>query len=139
VNKIADHFTDLFVENTQREVMGDPVNPKTTIGPLVSKDARDGLKRQVEDAKSKGGRVLRGGTAGEGEGYFYEPTIVTRVNHDMDIVREEVFGPAAPIMVVNSEEEAIREANNSEFGLGASIWTDLKGSEFSFAPAMLKY
>jgi acyl-CoA reductase-like NAD-dependent aldehyde dehydrogenase len=139
VSKIADHFTDLFVENTQREVMGDPMNPKTTIGPLVSKDARDGLQRQVEDAKSKGGRVLRGGTAGEGEGYFYEPTIVTRVNHDMDIVREEVFGPAAPIMVVNSEEEAIREANNSEFGLGASIWTDLKGSEFSFAPAMLKY
>jgi acyl-CoA reductase-like NAD-dependent aldehyde dehydrogenase len=124
VSKTADQFTDLFVEDTQKQVMGDPMKPKTSIGPLVSKDARDGLKKQVDDAKSKGGRVLTGGTVGEGEGYFYEPTIITNVSHYMDIVREEVFGPAAPIIVVNSEEEAIREANDSEFGLGASIWTD---------------
>jgi acyl-CoA reductase-like NAD-dependent aldehyde dehydrogenase len=58
------------------------------------------------------------------DGYFYEPTIVSNVSHEMEMVREEVFGPAAPIIVVENEEQAIREANNSEFGLGASIWTN---------------
>jgi succinyl-CoA reductase len=82
------------------------------------------LSKQVEDAKTKGGRVLTGGKTISGEGYFYEPTIISNVNEMMDIVKEEVFGPAAPIIVVNNEEEAIREANNTEFGLGASIWTN---------------
>ena len=76
------------------------------------------------DAKHRGGRVLIGGRLINREGFFYEPTIISNVNHDMDVVREEVFGPAAPIIVVNNEEEAIMEANNSEFGLGASIWTN---------------
>jgi succinyl-CoA reductase len=82
------------------------------------------LSKQVEDAKTKGGRVLTGGKTISGEGYFYEPTIISNVNEMMDVVKEEVFGPAAPIIVVNNEEEAIREANNTEFGLGASIWTN---------------
>jgi succinate-semialdehyde dehydrogenase/glutarate-semialdehyde dehydrogenase/succinyl-CoA reductase len=67
--------------------------------------------------------VLTGGRPVNRDGYFYEPTIISNVNHDMEVVREEVFGPAAPVIVVSSEEEAVREANNSEFGLGASIWT----------------
>jgi acyl-CoA reductase-like NAD-dependent aldehyde dehydrogenase len=124
VREIADKFTKLFVENTQAEVVGDPLDSKTTIGPLVRDSQRQALAKQVDDAKHRGARVLIGGRPINREGFFYEPTIISNVNHSMEVVREEVFGPAAPIIVVNDEEEAIREANNSEFGLGASIWTN---------------
>ena len=100
------------------------MDPKTTVGPLVRENQRQTLSVQVQDAKSKEGKILTGGNSIQGEGYFFEPTIVSNVKHSMKIVREEVFGPAAPIIVVNNEEEAVAEANNSEFGLGASIWTN---------------
>ncbi len=124
VKEIADKFTKLFVENTQAEVVGDPLDSKTTVGPLVRDSQRQALAKQVDDARGKGGRVLTGGQSIKRDGFFYEPTIISNVNHEMEVVREEVFGPAAPVIVVNNEEEAIREANNSEFGLGASIWTN---------------
>ena len=124
VKEVADKFTKLFVENTQAEVVGDPLDSKTTVGPLVRDTQRQALAKQVEDARGKGGRILTGGQPIRREGFFYEPTIISNVNHEMEIVKEEVFGPAAPVIVVNSEEEAIREANDSEFGLGASIWTN---------------
>jgi len=124
VKEVADKFTKLFVENTQAEVVGDPLDSKTTVGPLVRDSQRQALAKQVDDARGKGGRVLTGGQPVKRDGFFYEPTIISNVNHEMEVVREEVFGPAAPVIVVNNEEEAIREANNSEFGLGASIWTN---------------
>src|ERR687886_543082 len=124
VKEIADKFTNLFVENTEAEVVGNPLDSKTTVGPLVRDSQRHALAKQVDDAKERGAILLVGGRPINREGFFYEPTIISNVNHSMDVVREEVFGPAAPIIVVNNEEEAIREANNSEFGLGASIWTN---------------
>jgi acyl-CoA reductase-like NAD-dependent aldehyde dehydrogenase len=124
VKEVADRFTKLFVENTKAEVVGDPLDPKTTVGPLVRDSQRQALAKQVNDARDKGGKILTGGKPLDGSGFFYEPTIISDVNHEMDVVREEVFGPAAPVIVVDSAEEAIREANNSEFGLGASIWTN---------------
>jgi acyl-CoA reductase-like NAD-dependent aldehyde dehydrogenase len=124
VKEVADKFTKLFVENTEAEEVGDPMDPKTTVGPLVRDSQRKALSVQVEDAKNKEGKILTGGNTIGGEGYFYEPTIVSNVTQDMKIIREEVFGPAAPIIIVNNEEEAVKEANNSEFGLGASIWTN---------------
>jgi acyl-CoA reductase-like NAD-dependent aldehyde dehydrogenase len=124
VKEVAEKFTKLFVENTQAEVMGDPLDSKTTVGPLVRDSQRQALAKQVEDARSKGGRILAGGQPVKRDGFFYEPTIISNVNHEMEVVKEEVFGPAAPIIIVNNEEEAVREANNSEFGLGASIWTN---------------
>ena len=124
VKEVADKFTKLFVENTQSEVLGDPLDSKTTVGPLVRDSQRQALAKQVEDARGKGGRVLTGGQSVKRDGFFYEPTIISDVNHEMEVVRQEVFGPAAPVIVVSNEEEAIREANNSEFGLGASIWTN---------------
>jgi acyl-CoA reductase-like NAD-dependent aldehyde dehydrogenase len=123
VKEVADKFSKLFTENVEAEVVGDPMNSKTTVGPLVRDSQRRTLMNQVEDAKSKGGKILTGGKLVAGDGYFYEPTIVSNVNHKMVILNEEVFGPAAPIIVVDNEVDAIREANNSEFGLGASIWT----------------
>jgi succinate-semialdehyde dehydrogenase/glutarate-semialdehyde dehydrogenase/succinyl-CoA reductase len=75
------------------------------------------------DAKEKGAEILLGGSKIEGKGYFYQPTILTNVKPNMRIAREETFGPVAPITVVENESEAIRLANDIEFGLGASIWT----------------
>jgi aldehyde dehydrogenase len=123
VKEVADKFSKLFTENVEAEVVGDPMNSKTTVGPLVRESQRRTLMNQVDDAKSKGGKILTGGKLVAGDGYFYEPTIVSNVNHKMVILSEEVFGPAAPIIVVDNETDAIWEANNSEFGLGASIWT----------------
>jgi len=124
VKEVAEKFTTLFVENTQAEVVGDPLDSKTTVGPLVRDSQRQALAKQVDDARGKGGKVLTGGHSIQRDGFFYAPTIISNVNHEMEVVREEVFGPAAPVIVVANEEEAIREANNSEFGLGASIWTN---------------
>jgi len=123
VKEVADKFSKLFTEYIEAEVVGDPMNSKTTVGPLVRESQRRTLTNQVEDAKSKGGKILTGGKLVAGDGYFYEPTLVSNVNHKMVILSEEVFGPAAPIIVVDNETDAIWEANNSEFGLGASIWT----------------
>jgi acyl-CoA reductase-like NAD-dependent aldehyde dehydrogenase len=124
VKGVADKFIKLFVENTEAEVVGDPMDSKTTVGPLVRESQRQALSAQVEDARNNGANILTGGNPIEGDGYFYEPTILGDVKHEMKVVREEVFGPAAPVIVVEGEEEAIAEANNSEFGLGASIWTN---------------
>jgi succinyl-CoA reductase len=123
VKEIADKFTKLFVQHTEKEIVGDPMDSKTTVGPLVRETQRQVLIRQVEDAKSKDAKILLGGNIIDGDGYYYEPTLISSVNHEMDVLREEVFGPAAPIIIVENEAEAIVEANNSEFGLGASIWT----------------
>src|SRR5688572_6150293 len=124
VEEVVEKFTKLFVENTQAEIVGDPLDSKTTVGPLVRDSQRQALAKQVDDAKHKGGKILTGGGRVERDGYFYAPTIISNVNHEMEIVKEEVFGPAAPIIVVENEQQAIMEANNSEFGLGASIWTN---------------
>ena len=124
VKDIVEKFTKLFVEETESEVVGEPMDSKTTVGPLVRESQREALAKQVDDAKTKGASILTGGNSIKRDGFFYEPTIVSQVDHGMKIIKEEVFGPAAPIIVVNNEEEAIREANNSEFGLGASIWTN---------------
>jgi succinyl-CoA reductase len=124
VKDVAEKFVRLLVENIKGEVVGDPMNSKTTVGPLVRETQRDTLIRQVEDAKSKAGKLLCGGNSIESDGYFYEPTVIYDVNHEMDILKEEVFGPVAPIVVVENESEAIWEANNSDFGLGTSIWTN---------------
>ena len=123
VKEIADKFTRLFVQKTKEEIVGDPMDTKTTVGPLVRENQRQALIRQVADAKSKNAEILLGGRIVEGTGYYYEPTVISNVNHQMEVLREEVFGPVAPIIVVENEIEAITVANNSEFGLGASIWT----------------
>jgi aldehyde dehydrogenase len=123
VKDVAGKFVRLL-ENIKGEVVGDPMNSKTTVGPLVRETQRDTIIRQVEDAKPKGGKLLCGGNLIEGDGYFYEPALIYDVNHEMDILKEEVFGPVAPVVVVENESEAIWEANNSDFRLGASIWTN---------------
>jgi len=120
---ISKDFIELFIKKTSRLKVGDPTSIETDVGPLSSKEGLETISGIVEDAKEKGAEILLGGSKIEGNGNFYQPTILTNVKPNMRIAREETFGPVAPITVVENESEAIRLANDIEFGLGASIWT----------------
>jgi len=120
---IADEFIELFIKKASELKVGDPMSIETDIGPLSSKDGLETISGIVEDAKEKGAEILLGGSEIDGEGYFYKPTILTNVKPNMRIAQEETFGPVAPITIVENESEAVKFANDSEFGLGASIWT----------------
>ena len=120
---IADEFIELFIKKASQLKIGDPMSIETDIGPLSSKDGLETISGIVEDAKEKGAEILLGGSEIEGNGYFYKPTILRNVKSNMRIAQEETFGPVAPITIVENESEAVKLANESEFGLGASIWT----------------
>ena len=120
---VADEFIELFIKKTSQLKVGNPMSIETDVGPISSNDGLDTISGIVEDAKKKGAEILLGGTEMEGEGFFYKPTILTNIKPDMRIAKEETFGPVAPITIVENESEAIKLANESEFGLGASIWT----------------
>jgi acyl-CoA reductase-like NAD-dependent aldehyde dehydrogenase len=117
---VAEEFTKKFVEHAARLKVGDPGKDDTVIGPLINKYQLDLLKGQVEDAVKKGAKVMCGGKA---EGLCYYPTVLTNVTRDMRVYNEETFGPVAPVIVVDSAEEAIEIANGSPFGLSAGIFT----------------
>jgi len=120
---IAKDFIELFIKKTSQLKIGDPTDMETDIGPISSKEGLETISGIVEDAKEKGAEILLGGSKIDGKGFFYKPTILTNVKPDMRITNEETFGPVAPITIVENESEAIKLANESEFGLGASIWT----------------
>ncbi|BDQ30084.1 succinate-semialdehyde dehydrogenase [Nitrosopumilus zosterae] len=120
---IAEEFTELFIKNASKLKVGDPMSIETDIGPISNKEGLETISGIVEDAKAKGAEVLLGGSEMDGKGFFYKPTILKNITSDMRIATEETFGPVAPITVVENESEAIKLANESEFGLGASIWT----------------
>jgi len=125
LREVADRFIDLVVEGAKALRLGDPLSFDTEIGPMVSVDQYDLVVELVEDAVANGATLRCGGpTEVEGfSGKFYAPAVLTGVTHDMRIMREEIFGPVVPIVTVDSEEEAVDLANDSEFGLGASIWS----------------
>jgi acyl-CoA reductase-like NAD-dependent aldehyde dehydrogenase len=125
VKDVAKDFIERFVQKTEKLVVGDPSSESTDIGPLVNKGALENIESLVQDAVSNGAEVLTGGepTKINGKGYFYKPTILFKISAAMRVAREEVFGPVAPITVVEDDGEAIKLANDSEYGLGASIWT----------------
>lgn len=118
---IADEFIDLFIKETQKLKIGDPMDPKTDIGPLIDEDAAKMVEQSVVRSYKKGARLLTGGNR---DGNFFEPTILDNITPDMDIVVNETFGPVSPIIRVNGVEEAISAANNSEFGLQAGVFTE---------------
>jgi len=120
---IADEFIELFIKKASQLKVGDPMSIETDIGPLSSKDGLETISGIVEDAKEKGAEILLGGSQMDGKGFFYKPTILRNVKSNMRIAQEETFGPVAPITIVENESEAVKFANDSEFGLGASIWT----------------
>ncbi len=121
--KIAKQFIEELVEHTAKLKVGDPMSEQTDLGPMVRADALLELDRQVKESIAQGARLLAGGKRLEREGFFYAPTILADVKPNMPVMREETFGPVAPVMAVEGEAEAIEAANASDFGLGASIWT----------------
>jgi len=102
--------------------LGDPMDETTDIGTVARKDILDGLKEQLRDAKAKGATVLTSGQTFT-KGLFFTPSIVLNAKPGMKVLSEEVFGPIAPIIVVKSEDEAIQVANDTQFGLGAAVWS----------------
>lgn len=121
--KIANEFIESFVQKAEKLNVGDPLSDSTDIGPLSSMKSLDNIDSMVKDAVCLGGELLTGGQRIGSVGAFYKPTVIKNVNSQMRVSREETFGPVAPIMVVEDEAEAIQVANNSDFGLGGSIWT----------------
>ena len=133
VKKIANEFIEKFVQKTEKLKVGDPLSDDTDIGPLVNSNGLKTITSQVKDSVKEGAELLTGGEQTGNKGYFYEPTILKNVTPTMRIAQEEVFGPVAPIILAGDEVEAIKLANDSRYGLGASIWTqDLdKADKFS--------
>ena len=122
-NQIRERFTERFVELMRAKRMGDPLDEANDLGPLARHDLRDQLHRQVTASVRAGARLLLGGQIPEGEGAFYPPTVLEDVRRGMPAYDEELFGPVAAIIGVETEEEAIRVANDSAFGLGAAVFS----------------
>ena len=114
---VADQFIKSLIDITSR------IDPKASIGPLIREKARDNVDRVVKSAVSNGAKLLLGGKKIEGPGFFYEPTILLVERDDLEVTRKETFGPVCPIMIVDDEDQAVRKANDTGYGLGASIWT----------------
>jgi len=126
---VIEDFTKKFIENVEKQVVGDPLDEKTTIGPLVRDDSRDTIVNQLGKSSLQGAQILVGGNVPKRKGFFFNPTVVVDVTPDMPIAREEVFGPVAPIIAARNVTEAIKFANDTEFGLGSSIWSEKYAKE----------
>lgn len=118
---IAQEFIKKFVDKVKKLKVGDPRAPDTIIGPVINQSQLDTLRAQVEDAVAHGAKLLCGGKY---EGLYCYPTVLTDVTTDMKVFREEVFGPVAPVIVVEDADEAVRVANDSVYGLSAGIITN---------------
>ena len=120
---VAEEFEQRLVDATAALPVGDPLDPATRVGPLARADLRDTLERQVEESVGKGARVMLGGQRLDGRGWFFSPTILADITHDMPVFQQETFGPVAAIIRAEDEEAAVDLANDTPYGLGASIWT----------------
>jgi succinate-semialdehyde dehydrogenase/glutarate-semialdehyde dehydrogenase len=137
MREVAERFIAGVVAGAERLRVGDPMSWDTEIGPMVSREQYELVAELVDDAVASGATSRCGGPvqspSGLEAGSFYGPTVLTGVTHQMRIMREEIFGPVLPIIVVDSEDEAVAMANDSDFGLGASVWTAdrAKGERFA--------
>ncbi|MDX6642485.1 MAG: hypothetical protein QOD76_447 [Solirubrobacteraceae bacterium] len=125
MREVAEAFIDGVVAGARRLTVGDPLRWETQVGPMISREQFETVRELVDDAVAAGATLRCGGPVEVTglAGAFYAPAVLTDVTHDMRIMREEIFGPVLPIMTVDSEDEAIALANDSQFGLGASVWT----------------
>ena len=130
---VADEFERLFVERMRALVIGDPLERTTEIGPLATQQIRDDIERQVNETVRAGARVLTGGRARPGKGWFYEPTVLADVPPASPAHSAEIFGPVAALFRVDGLDDAIRLANDTRFGLGASAWTSDRSEAERFA------
>jgi succinate-semialdehyde dehydrogenase/glutarate-semialdehyde dehydrogenase len=126
--QVFEEFCELFVQRTRDLVVGDPMEEHTDVGPLATGQIRDDLDQQVQESVRRGARLLVGGRQRSGAGYYYEPTVLVDVPADAPAYRDEVFGPVATLIRAHDIDDAIRIANSTRFGLGASAWTS-EGTE----------
>jgi len=117
-------FVDAYVAEVEKYKLGNPEDETTAVGPLAQAKAVAFVESQISQAESRGARVLTGGRRPPGRGYYFQPTVLTNVDHTMSVMMEESFGPVIGIMAVDTEDEAIRLMNDSPYGLTASIWTE---------------
>jgi succinate-semialdehyde dehydrogenase/glutarate-semialdehyde dehydrogenase len=120
---VVERFTELLAEGLAKAVMGDPHDPETTLGPMARHDLRDDLHEQVERSVEAGARLVLGGQVPDLPGAFYPPTLLADVSKGMAAYHEETFGPVAAVISASDLDDAVRIANDTEFGLGAAIFT----------------
>jgi succinate-semialdehyde dehydrogenase / glutarate-semialdehyde dehydrogenase len=130
---VYDEFLRQFVERMRVLKVGDPMDEITEIGPLATEQILNGVHEQVKKSIAAGAKVLTGGNRIAGSGFFYEPTVLVDVPREAAASREEVFGPVAAVFRVRDAAEAIEFANDSRFGLGASVWTNERTEQELFA------
>jgi succinate-semialdehyde dehydrogenase/glutarate-semialdehyde dehydrogenase len=122
MESVADVFRDKFIDALNGLKIGDPMDKATDLGPVAKLEFVEELQKQLDDAVKKGARVYLGPKP-PNQGFFFQPAVLTDLTKDMRVVKEEVFGPIAPMIKARSEEEMIRIANETELGLGAAVWT----------------
>ena len=120
-DEIADEFGKKLVAETEKLIMGNPLSSETTLGTLISEKAAMQVEETVNNAVEAGAKILTGGVR---DGAFYEATVIDNVTPEMDLVVNETFGPVAPLIRVDSVEEAIKIANDTEYGLQAGVFTE---------------
>ncbi|MBV9169439.1 MAG: NAD-dependent succinate-semialdehyde dehydrogenase, partial [Chloroflexi bacterium] len=121
--RVADQFTDLFAKAVKALHVGNPLERETNVGPLARGDLRQTVVQQVEQSLSRGAHAVVGGNPLDGKGYYYAPTVLDGVNDQMPAFREEVFGPVAAVIRARDAEHAVSLANDTEYGLGAAMFT----------------
>jgi aldehyde dehydrogenase (NAD+) len=121
--KVYDRFVERAVERAKQAVLGDPFDVKTTQGPQVSEEQMHKILSYITLGVEEGAKLFTGGARHGQEGYFVQPTVFADVEDHMTIAREEIFGPVLSILKFGSDEEVIRRANQSPYGLAAGVWT----------------
>jgi succinate-semialdehyde dehydrogenase/glutarate-semialdehyde dehydrogenase len=122
--KVADEFTEKLAKKMGDLKVGRGTEDDVKVGPLIDSDSREKVDELVEDAKGKGADCVVGGSIPDGRGYFYPPTVLGNVPDDARMLKEEIFGPVAPVTTFSDEEEAIAKANDTEYGLVAYVYTN---------------
>jgi len=122
-SSLYEDFVAQFAEAAGRLTVGDPLDPETQVGSLISTEHRDRVHGYVETGREEGAEVVTGGAPTNGKGAFYPPTVLAKVDNEMKVAQEEIFGPVATVIPFEDEQDAVRIANESRYGLMATVWT----------------